>query len=174
MNGRGIVAANDYVFNAASKTVTFSADYSGLALSDILYILNCKQGVATVVYDPTVSTKGGTLLGRTLTLQHDTTSMSSEDPLQIIIGTSPTQTEIANINAGLHKLLSILESPTSVVQGRQIVSLENIAANLTLTNLTTVNTVTNLTNFGQSSPDVSIVPQLINEVFNTAIRGRIA
>ena len=170
MNGRGIVGASDYVFNAASKTVTFSADYSSIALSDILYILNCKQGVATVIYDPTVSTKGGTLSGRTLTLQYDTTSMSSADPLQIIIGTTPTQTEIANINAGLHKLLSILESPATVVNGRQNVSIENISSSAILG---TVTTVTNLTNFGSASPDTVLIPSLISEVFNTAIRGRI-
>lgn len=171
MNGRGIVGASDYVFNAASRTVTFSADYSSIALSDILYILNCKQGVATVIYDPTVSTKGGTLSGRTLTLQYDTTSMSSADPLQIIIGTTPTQTEIANINAGLHKLLSILENPGTVFNGRQNVSIENIASALTLTNVTTVGT---LTNIGSYNTDYAIYHNLVSEIFNTAIRGRIA
>lgn len=83
---KGIVSPSNYRFNAASRTITFSSDYTGIALSDITYITNIKSGVATVIYDPFDATKGGTLSGLTLTLAFNTTSMSNDDPLQIIVG----------------------------------------------------------------------------------------
>ena len=86
---KGIVENKNYTFSAANKTITFSSDYIGMSLSDITYITNIKSGVATVVYDPFDSTKGGVLNGLVLTLAYNTTSMSDSDPLQIIVGYTP-------------------------------------------------------------------------------------
>lgn len=85
----GVVQAADYTFakgGAGVGTVTFSANYTGIALSDIMYITNVKTGVATVIYDPSDSTKGGTLAGLVLTLAISTSSMNNADTLQIIVG----------------------------------------------------------------------------------------
>lgn len=81
---KGIVIPGDYAFNAASKTVTFSANYTGIALSDIMYITNVVEGI--VIYDPSTPTKVGSLTGLVLTLDYNTTSMADSDALQIIVG----------------------------------------------------------------------------------------
>tara|TARA_R110000868_G_scaffold320909_4_gene581921 strand:+ start:4976 stop:6304 length:1329 start_codon:yes stop_codon:yes gene_type:complete len=86
---KGVVSGNNYSFNAVSKTITFSSDYLGMSLSDVMYIINIKSGVATVIYDPSDVAKGGTLSGLTLTLNYDTSAMLDTDPLQIIIGFTP-------------------------------------------------------------------------------------
>lgn len=87
---KGIVSRSNYSFNAAAKTITFSNDYLGMSLSDITYITNIKNGVAAVIYDPFDAAKGGTLNGLTLTLNYNTTAMANDDPLQIIVGFTPT------------------------------------------------------------------------------------
>lgn len=83
---KGIVSSQNYTFSAANKTITFSSDYTGMSLSDITYITNIKSGVATVIYDPFDTTKGGVLSGLVLTLAYNTTLMADDDPLQIIVG----------------------------------------------------------------------------------------
>ena len=90
---KGIVEGNNYTFSAANKTITFSNDYLGMSLSDITYITNIKNGVATVIYDPFDATKGGDFSGLTLTLAFNTTTMSDGDPLQIIVGFTPINTD---------------------------------------------------------------------------------
>ena len=86
---KGIVSSQFYKFSAANQTITFSNDYAGLDLGEIAYITNIKNGVATVIYDPFDSTKGGTLNGLTLTLAYNTTTMQDTDPLQVIVGFTP-------------------------------------------------------------------------------------
>lgn len=83
---KGVVAPQDYAFNAAAKTVTFSSTYAGLVLSDVMYITNIASGTATVIYDPFDSTKGGTLSSLVLTLAFNTTAMNNSDSIQIILG----------------------------------------------------------------------------------------
>ena len=134
MGFKGVVPAKDYTFNASAKTVTFSADYSSLALSDILYILNTKSGTATVIYDPTDAAKGGTYAGRTLTLAHNTTSMSNSDPLQIIVAEGDVSSAINDLAVTLRRYLMAIESPPYVQQG-------NAQVNITGGTLPTVNSV---------------------------------
>jgi hypothetical protein len=82
---KGVVATADYTFDKTAKTITFSANYTGIALSDIMYITNVKSATATVIYDPSNAALGGSLSGLVLTLAYDTSAMLSADPLQIII-----------------------------------------------------------------------------------------
>lgn len=95
---KGIVAGGNYTFSAANQTVTFSSDYLGMSLSDITYITNITSGVATVIYDPFDPTKGGTLSGLVLTLAYNTVAMSDSDPLQIIVGFTPSTATPQNVN----------------------------------------------------------------------------
>jgi hypothetical protein len=90
---KGIVESSNYTFNAGAKTITFSSDYLGMSLSDITYITNIKSGVATVIYDPFNATKGGELNGLELTLVYDTSTMNDSDPLQIIVGFTPVNSD---------------------------------------------------------------------------------
>jgi hypothetical protein len=93
---KGVVATADYTFDKTAKTITFSANYTGIALSDIMYITNVKSATATVIYDPSNAVLGGSLSGLVLTLAYDTTAMSSADPLQIIVamGTLASKEEV--------------------------------------------------------------------------------
>jgi hypothetical protein len=95
---KGIVQGDNYTFSAANQTITFSSDYLGMSLSDITYITNIKSGVATVIYDPFDVAKGGVLNGLTLTLAYNTTLMSDSDPLQIIVGFTPSTATPQNVN----------------------------------------------------------------------------
>lgn len=95
---KGIVSGGNYTFSAANQTITFSSDYLGMSLSDITYITNITSGVATVIYDPFDVAKGGVLNGLTLTLAYNTTLMSDSDPLQIIVGFTPSTATPQNVN----------------------------------------------------------------------------
>jgi hypothetical protein len=121
---KGIVEGSNYKFNAANKTITFSSDYIGMSLSDITYITNIKSGVATVIYDPFDSTKGGVLNGLVLTLAYNTTSMSDSDPIQIIVGYTPKNAD--------PQLVKIVEGPD---QQDDTALLQNISDNLDYLNL---------------------------------------
>lgn len=121
---KGIVSGGNYSFNAAARTITFSSDYLGMSLSDITYITNIKSGVATVIYDPFDITKGGILNGLVLTLAFNTTSMSNADPLQIIVGFTPSTAD---------------PTPVKIVEGPDekddTALLQNISDNLDYLNL---------------------------------------
>jgi hypothetical protein len=95
---KGIVSGGNYTFSAANQRITFSSDYLGMSLSDITYITNIKSGVATVIYDPFDAAKGGVLNGLTLTLAYNTTLMGNTDPLQIIVGFTPSNPAPINVN----------------------------------------------------------------------------
>lgn len=95
---KGIVSGGNYTFVPVDKSITFSSDYLGMSLSDITYITNVKNGVATVIYDPFDPAKGGVLQGLVLYLDFDTSLMSSTDPLQIIVGFTPSTATPQNVN----------------------------------------------------------------------------
>jgi hypothetical protein len=111
---KGVVPSGKYTFNAAAKTITFDADYTGIALSDIMLITNVKSGTAITIYDPFDPAKGGSLTGLVLTLNYNTTSMSNSDPLQVIVGMvnlptslptgAATETTLSSINTKIPSL----------------------------------------------------------------------
>lgn len=135
---KGVVITSDYTFApgvAGVGTITFSANYTGIALSDIMYITNVKSTIATVIYDPFNSSLGGVLAGLVLTLAVDTSSMSSGDALQIIVGMS-TLGEALPTNAAqeaggnLAALVTALNTLTATINSdnEQKVSLEDVYA----------------------------------------------
>lgn len=161
MGFKGVVPAADYTFNASAKTVTFSANYSTLALSDILYILNTKSGTATVIYDPTVAAKGGTYSGRTLTLAHDTTSMSNGDPLQIIVAEGDVGSQINDLAVVLRQYLMAIQNPPYVQNGLNQINIAGgtLPTVTTVGTVTTCTTVTGVTNFnGYPADQATLIP----------------
>jgi len=120
---KGIVQGGNYTFSAANQTITFSSDYLGLSLSDITYITNIKSGVATVIYDPFDAAKGGVLNGLTLTLAYNTTLMVDTDPLQIIVGFTPSNPAPINVNlTGNPQLESQTELLSSMADAMDMLS----------------------------------------------------
>lgn len=69
----------DYIFDASAKTITAS-DFT--KLSEIALITNVTDNV--IIYNFADLVKGGSLSGRVLTLDYDTTAMDDTDQLQII------------------------------------------------------------------------------------------
>lgn len=77
----------DYVFNAATKQVTFNTAES-LTLERLLIITNVTDNV--IIYNFADPNAGGTIVNNVLTLAYDTTAMSSTDRLQIFIESQST------------------------------------------------------------------------------------
>jgi hypothetical protein len=69
-------------FDASAKTVVH-ADFSDITLAGIQLIVNVTDQI--IIYNFADADKGGTLSTDTLTLEHDTTSMSDTDELMILV-----------------------------------------------------------------------------------------
>lgn len=105
-----------YTFDASAKTID-AADFT--SLEKIQLITNVTDQI--IIYNFADSSKGGTLVGTTLTLEHDTTSMDDTDKLQIFVEdasqTIPvTGTVTANLAAGTNNIgdVDVLTLPTTV------------------------------------------------------------
>lgn len=123
-----IVQISDYTFNAAARTVTFGAAYTGLELANVELITNVVSGTNLIIYQFNKPGKGGSLAGLILTLAFDTTSMSNSDPLMIIVeatflgsgGAGLTDTELraspvpVSANAGTNLNTSALALETTL------------------------------------------------------------
>ena len=72
----------NYSFNAAAKTVTFNTT-DVLTLEQLLIITNVTTN--KIIYNFADPNAGGTIVNNVLTLDFNTTSMSSSDKLQIFI-----------------------------------------------------------------------------------------
>ena len=102
------VLFTDYAFNATAKTITFNTT-EAVSLSRVLIITNVNTNV--IIYNFANPLQGGTILNNVLTLDFDTSSMSSSDPLQIFLdlyGTPSTETTSVATNESI-KLLRILQ-----------------------------------------------------------------
>jgi len=151
---KGVVATSEYSFNKTAGTITFSSNFQGLALTDILYIINVKQGTATVIYDPADAAKGGSLSGLVLTLQYNTSAMADSDPIQIIVGKPDLNDKVSmeDIGYALRILLQLASQPMFVEPktSRVKVDVEAFSAGsiTSLGTITSMATLTNITNFG--------------------------
>jgi len=72
----------DYSFDAAAQTVTFNAT-DVITLEQLLIITNVTTN--KIIYNFADPNSGGTIANNVLTLNFDTTSMSSSDKLQIFL-----------------------------------------------------------------------------------------
>jgi hypothetical protein len=71
---------SNYTFNPTERTITFN-DYDSIDLERVLLITNVTRN--EVIYSFADPAKGGSVSGNVLTLNFDTTGMSSTDKLQI-------------------------------------------------------------------------------------------
>lgn len=98
-----ILDNTEYNFDASAKTVTFTND---IVFNNILLITNVTDNI--IIYNFACDGFGGTLAGRTLTLEYDTITMSDTDTLSVIIYEENKLTES-------NRLLSIIEKQTEVL-----------------------------------------------------------
>lgn len=81
-----------YTFDASEKTIVHSS-FSDITLAGIQLIVNVTDQI--IIYNFADTAKGGTLATDTLTLEHDTTSMSDTDELMIIVENGASTLTIA-------------------------------------------------------------------------------
>jgi hypothetical protein len=99
---------SNYTFNPTAKKVTFS-DYTSISLERVLLITNVT--INEIIYSFADPAKGGSVSGNVLTLDYDTTGMSSTDKLQIWYeDVELPATESGNLNDLLQLLKMLIQS----------------------------------------------------------------
>jgi len=119
-------ASGTYSFNPAAKTVTFSGLTQQITLANILLITNVTAN--TIIYNFASSSTGAvSFANNVLTLDYDTTSMSSTDVLQVYLDLAGEE----SLHDLLRRMNKLLES-NAVVDSRlrQKVVIEAIGTNL--------------------------------------------
>jgi len=127
-----------YIFDASACTIT-SDDFQ--TLDGILLITNVTDNI--IIYNFTDSSCGGSLVGTTLTLNYNTSSMSDTDRLQIFIDNAE-ESVTKELADALFELVARLDFLPAV---------RGIAADIRVTptttpNMSTLTTLTGQTNIG--------------------------
>jgi hypothetical protein len=129
-----------YTFNAASKQITFNTT-DVVTLEQLLVITNVTTN--RIIYNFADPSAGGSIVNNVLTLDYNTTSMSSTDKLQIFIDNNATPASedtlqaLQDQTALLSRMVKLLE-PSSVVgsTGRQQVDISSMPQTVTGANIT--------------------------------------
>ncbi len=90
------IKINNYAFNAAAKTVTFT-DFSAIRLDSVLLITNVTSNI--IIYDFNDPLKGGSVLNNVLTLEFDTSLMNNADGLFIKYDDGSTVQKVTEQNS---------------------------------------------------------------------------
>jgi hypothetical protein len=126
----------NYTFDAALKTVTFN-QYPSIRLENVLLITN----VATnqIIYNFSNALLGGTVLSNVLTLDFNTTSISSTDALQVWYddGLTPSSNEVLDALYEVAARIDFLAAVRGVSADLRVTPLStpNMSALTTLSNL---------------------------------------
>jgi len=132
----------DYSFDAANQTVTFNTT-DVLTLEQLLIITNVTTN--KIIYNFADPNAGGTIVNNILTLNFDTTLMSSGDKLQIFIDNilTPASDEtlqlISEQNELMRRMVKLMEpsaNQNSVGQQRVEATISSIPQTITQQNLT--------------------------------------
>lgn len=102
---------NNYTFNAAARTVTFT-DYASISLAGLLLITNVTDN--KIIYNFAKSASGGTVSNNVLTLNYNTTSMSNTDSLQIFYDDRYTTEYTLESILLLRRITKLLEASDTV------------------------------------------------------------
>ena len=100
----GTDISGSYSFNPGSQTITFSGIDQAITLSNILLITNVTDNV--IIYNFADSSNGGlSFSNNVLTLDHDTSGMSSSDALQIYLDVPSYEESLHDLLRRMNKLL---------------------------------------------------------------------
>jgi len=159
------IKLDNYTFNPVAKTVTFT-DYTTLELSNVILITNVTDG--TIIFNFASPSLVGTVAGNVLTLNYNTSTMSSTDKLAIYLDDSYTPSSDEAI-ALLRRMVKLME-PLAVQdsQQRQRVVVETI----TTGNLNVVASIGNVVAFGGVDPRFQFIDQA-RTAYATGIRANI-
>lgn len=95
---------NSYTFDASAQTITLDAIYE---LEQLLIITNVTDNI--IIYNFADPLCGGTLVGNTLTLDYNTSTMSDTDALQIYVDV-PNTAMLSVVQDGLVEIVRQLQS----------------------------------------------------------------
>jgi len=125
----GFDVTGSYAFNASAKTITFSNLSQTITLANILLITNVTAN--TIIYNFASSTNGAvSFTNNVLTLDHNTTSMSNTDILQIYLDL-PGEESLHDL---LRRMNKLLESNAVVdSQLRQRITLDSLGPSTAIT-----------------------------------------
>jgi hypothetical protein len=160
------IKLDNYTFNPVAKTVTFT-DYSSIDLSNIILITNVTDG--TIIFNFASPSLVGKVAGNVLTLNYDTSAMSTADKLAIYL--DDTYTPASDETLVLLRRMVKLMEPLAVqdVAQRQRVTLDAITTGLALGAVTTVG---NIGGLGGVDPRFQFIDQARNAYAN-GIRANI-
>jgi hypothetical protein len=100
----GTDLAGSYAFNPGAKTITFAGLGQSIDLQNILLITNTTAN--TIIYNFADSTSGAvSFTNNVLTLDYNTTSMSSTDKLQIYVDVPAYEESLHDLLRRMNKLL---------------------------------------------------------------------
>lgn len=141
---------DDYTFNPSNRTITIN-ELASLKLEQLLLITNTTDNV--VIYNFADKSLSATTLGNVITLNYNTTTMSSSDALQIFIDTPNTDFVGLNelltdgISEIVHQLQSLRnDGGMADASGRVRCNIETGSMNIGT--VTTVGTMTNVASAG--------------------------
>jgi hypothetical protein len=165
-----------YTFAPATRKITLSSIVSGnstltgLSLEQIILITNVTDNI--ILYNFADPALGGSIASNVITVNYDTSSMSSTDRLMIIVDVPDTQEDLLRM---LARLVKISESLGNVdTNNRQRVSVD-YSPNLTVATLTTVANavpVGNVATLGGLDPRFNMIDQA-RTAYNTGIRNQL-
>jgi len=107
-----VVESGEYEFRASNKQVIIGEKYlKDFKEETILSVINKTDNI--IIYSVGCEGFGGTIFGDCLKLEYDTTSMSSDDTLQIILSKNDISTEllktIKDNTACLNEVVGLLQ-----------------------------------------------------------------
>lgn len=155
----------DYVFNAGSRTVTFTG-FAQIDLAGVLLIVNTVTN--DILYNFADASKGGTAVGNVLTLDFNTSSMGNSDSLLIYYDSgaalpvnAATATAQAELSTKLSSLDALFRQVATLVNRLSFLStivdtVGSVRATIlsgtitSVSTVSTVNTVTGVTNQQQT------------------------
>lgn len=147
----------NYSFNPLAKTVTLNTTNT-VTLEQLLIITNVSTN--TIVYNFADPLTGGTISNNILTLDYNTTGMSSTDKLQIFLDNTLTPASEESIQ--YLKKIAQLVAPLSTQD-----SLQRLRVNVEATaNIATISTVSNLVNLSGVDARFQFVDQARNAYAN--------
>lgn len=177
---RQLVGSNygSYSFNPSNRTITIAGISDTLKISNFLAITNLADGV--IIYIPNNAAKGAaSVIDNIITLNYDTTAMSSSDELQILVDVPSKDTELLKTLLQIKRLLEPLAHVDPANFAQKVSVMNTPAVTVSSGTITTVTAVTGVTNRISANVDQlnGIDPRFLlqdqtREAFNTGIRSK--
>lgn len=163
------IKIDNYLFDKTAKTITF-LDYTSIDLNRIAVITNVTSNV--MIYNFAGAGKGGTISGNVLTLTYDTAAMADTDELQIIYDDKDAPL-LGQLLESIKLLFRVIANPPWVDKSANQVRAQITGSLTTAGTVSTVATVTGITNFGGYPAQQGIIDQN-RASWAVLVRGRLA